>query len=79
MVVVGMEKVYPVRCKSESWFAKARQDTLSRSPDKPTPSRHQPCIFYISKIWFQQQRVIKQTNILTLIIRLINFFLSGPS
>jgi hypothetical protein len=27
----------------------------------------------MSIIWFQQQRVIKQTNILTLIIRLINF------
>ena len=33
-----MEKVYPVRCESESWLAKAHQHTLSHSPDKPSPS-----------------------------------------
>jgi hypothetical protein len=47
MVDVGMEKVYPVHGESESWLAKARQNTLSRSPDKSSPSLHQPRIFYI--------------------------------
>jgi hypothetical protein len=35
MVDVWMEKVYPARCES------------SPTPDKLSPSRHQPCIFYI--------------------------------
>jgi hypothetical protein len=48
MVDVRLENVYPVRCESESWLAKARQDTLSCSPDKPSSSRHQPCILYFS-------------------------------
>jgi hypothetical protein len=47
MVDVAMEKVNPVRCESESWPAKARQVTLSRSPVKTSPSRHQQCILYI--------------------------------
>jgi hypothetical protein len=50
MVDVRMEKVYRVCWENESWLAKSRQDTHSHSPDKPSPSRHQPCIFYISSL-----------------------------
>jgi hypothetical protein len=57
MVDVGMEKVYPVRCESESWLAKARQDTLSRSPDKPSPSR-----FPTSTMYFLFSHPVIQSN-----------------
>jgi hypothetical protein len=57
MVIVGMEKFCPVQCESESRLAEARQDTLSCSPDKLFPFRHQPCILCIQEVTNLKTRV----------------------